>query len=344
MSSLITEPRRRRLSAVSNSRTRSSASSRISSSESRMTRNAPDALHRVAGEQLADEQAGRAFDRDQPHLAALAGLRQPHEAFDAVRHADQRIHRPAVLGAGKLQGDREAEIGNERERMRRIDGERRQQRKDVREEIIFEPGLLGLGDVGAVDQHDAGAAPARRAARATAPAGPPPAARPPRRCARAARPGVNPSGLCVAIPARTCARRPATRTMKNSSRLFGRDRQEPQPLEQRMLAIGGFFEDAAIEIEPGQLAIDEALRACGERRRRVPFSRFRQPLRRVQPKRPVVIDRDRRRLAAIGHGCALCLELHTFILCNDSTTHHSTAIRRRGGGAVKAPRRCDQLS
>ena len=41
ISSRITEPRRRRLSAVSNSRTRSSASSSISTSESRMTRNAP---------------------------------------------------------------------------------------------------------------------------------------------------------------------------------------------------------------------------------------------------------------------------------------------------------------
>ena len=32
--------------------------------------------------------------------------------------------------------------------------------------------------------------------------------------------GVSPSGLLVPMPARTCARRPATRTMKNSSRLF----------------------------------------------------------------------------------------------------------------------------
>ena len=45
-----------------------------------------------------------------------AGLRQPHEPLDAVRHADERVHRLAVLGAGKLQRDREAEIGNERER------------------------------------------------------------------------------------------------------------------------------------------------------------------------------------------------------------------------------------
>ena len=44
MSSLITDPRRRRFNAVSNSRIRSSASSRISTSESRVTRKAPSPL------------------------------------------------------------------------------------------------------------------------------------------------------------------------------------------------------------------------------------------------------------------------------------------------------------
>ena len=101
-----------------------------------------DALHGVAGKQLADEQARGCLDRDQPHFAAVAAVRQPHETLDAVRHADQRIHRLAVLGARKLQRDREAKVGNERERMRRIDRERRQQRKDVGEKVIFEPGLF----------------------------------------------------------------------------------------------------------------------------------------------------------------------------------------------------------
>src|ERR1700677_4028687 len=81
---------------------------------------------------------------------------QPHEPLDAVRHADERVHRLAVLGARQLQGHGEAEIGNERERMRRIDRKRRQQRENVREEIIFEPGLLRLADVGPIDEYDTG--------------------------------------------------------------------------------------------------------------------------------------------------------------------------------------------
>src|SRR6202035_5242200 len=79
-----------------------------------------DAFDGVAGKQLVDEQAGRAFDGDQPYLAIAATRWQPHETLDTVGQANERIHRPAVLGAGKLQRDREAEIGDERKRMRRI--------------------------------------------------------------------------------------------------------------------------------------------------------------------------------------------------------------------------------
>ena len=98
-------------------------------------------LDGVAGKQPADEQRGRLFQRDQAD-ALVGAARQPDEALDLLRHADERVHRLAVLHARQLQRDREAEIGNERKRMRRIDRERRQQRKHVREEMLFEPGAL----------------------------------------------------------------------------------------------------------------------------------------------------------------------------------------------------------
>ena len=68
----------------------------------------------------------------------------------------KRIHRLAVAVARELKRDREAEIWNERKRMRRVDRERRQQRKDVGEEILFQPRLLVFGQIVAVDQNDAG--------------------------------------------------------------------------------------------------------------------------------------------------------------------------------------------
>ena len=85
-------------------------------------------LDGVAGEQARNEQAGRLLERDQAdRVAVLAG--QADEALDLLRHADQRVHRLAVADARELQREREAEIGDERERMRRIDRERRQHRE-----------------------------------------------------------------------------------------------------------------------------------------------------------------------------------------------------------------------
>ena len=54
-----------------------------------------------------------------------------------------------------MQRDRKAEARDERERMRGIDRERRQQRKDVVEEVILDPAALGLGDFPGVDHDDA---------------------------------------------------------------------------------------------------------------------------------------------------------------------------------------------
>ena len=101
-------------------------------------------LDRVAREQPRNEQPGDLLERDQPHRAALGRRRQADEALDPLRHADQRVHRLAVAAARELERDREAEIGNERERMRRIDRERRQHREDVLQEIVFEPAAVGL--------------------------------------------------------------------------------------------------------------------------------------------------------------------------------------------------------
>ena len=128
------------------------------------------ALDRIAGEQPADEQPGGLLQRDQPHHAVLAAG-HADEAVDLAGHADQRVHRLAVGGARKLQRDGEAEARDEREGMGRIDRERRQQREDVVEEVVLDPGPFGLGDVLAVDQHDADVGQRCCAGRARSPAG-----------------------------------------------------------------------------------------------------------------------------------------------------------------------------
>ncbi len=51
-------------------------------------------LHRIAGKQLADEQADRLLERDRADRARTA-VRQRDETLDLVGHADQRVHRRA---------------------------------------------------------------------------------------------------------------------------------------------------------------------------------------------------------------------------------------------------------
>ena len=143
--------------------------------------------------------------------------------------------------------------------MRRIDGERRQQGKDLAQEVVFQPGLFLLRHLRAVDQHDAACsasswrklAPALLlVARETATASPMRAS-----CSA----GVRPSGLLMVMPARNWPLRPATRTMKNSSRLLAEIERNRTRSSSGWASLLGLLEHAAIEMQPRQLTIDEAL-------------------------------------------------------------------------------------
>ena len=194
--------------------------------------------------------------------------------------------------------------------MRRIDRERREQREDVRKEIIFQPSPLRLGDVGAVDEHDTGLA-ERRAQ-------------------------LEPLFLLIAHQEhdrfgnahQLLGRRQTLRTLGGDAgahlraqagyahheefvEVVRRDRQEPQPLEQRVLAVFRFLKNAAVEVEPGQFPVDEPFRAGGKFGCRMAFRTLREPLGGLQTLRRTMVECDRGRLATISHDCSLLLELHT---------------------------------
>ena len=215
---------------------------------------------RVAGKEARNEQAGRLLERDQAHRAALRRRRQADEALDLLRHADQRVHRLAVALARQLQRDREAEIGDERERVRRIDRERREHREDVAQEIVLEPGAVGLLEACRPRPARCSAPRAPRAARASAPADRSPGSRPPRRCASSCSDGVSPSGLLVGDAGAHLALEAGDADHEEFVEVVGRDRQEAHPLEQRMGGVLGLLQDAPVEMQPGQLAVDEAIR------------------------------------------------------------------------------------
>ena len=135
------------------------------------------------------------------------------------RQAQQRRHALAVLEVAQLQRDREAEIGNERERMRRVDRQRRQHRENLLQEMVLQPGELVLGRAGRRRCSRCPPCAAGRRGRTSCSAGLPAAVRLRAGSAPAAARACGRPGCAAAMPSRTWPARPATRTMKNSSRL-----------------------------------------------------------------------------------------------------------------------------
>ena len=215
---------------------------------------------RIAGKQPADEQAGQLLERNHPDGRASIGVRQADEAIDLAGNADERIHRPAVARAGKLQRDGEAEIGNERERVRGVDGERREQRKNLLQEMILEPGLFLLGHVRSVDQHDAllGERLAQFAPALLLVAG-------------QHRDGLGnagellgrrqPVGALGGDAGAHLALEAGDADHGEFVEVVGRDREKADPLQQRVGFVGRLLEHAPVEMQPGQLTVDESLRA-----------------------------------------------------------------------------------
>ena len=109
----------------------------------------------VTGEEAVDEQGHGLFEADE---AVLAGVvrRQANEALDAAGNAQQRGHVLAVGPARHLQRHRQAKIGDERERVRRVDGERGEHREDRIEEIVLQPVAVGIADAAGIDEVDVG--------------------------------------------------------------------------------------------------------------------------------------------------------------------------------------------
>ena len=119
------------------------------------------------GEQIIDA-VKRGIERDHktlPHLdrfrpaangAAIVELLKVLLRMTAERHAYERVHRLAVFDPRELQCDRESQIWDEGKRVCRINRERRQQGKNVRQEVLFQPGPLRLPEVTTFHQDHVG--------------------------------------------------------------------------------------------------------------------------------------------------------------------------------------------
>jgi len=222
------------------------------------------ALDGIAGEQPADEQTGGLLQRNQPHRAVLAGG-QADEAVDLAGHANERVHRLAVGDPRQVQRDGESEARDKRERMRRIDRQRRQQRENIVEEMILDPAPLGLGDIAAIDENDphfgqdaAQIAPDRllvagefrnRLVDQDKLLG-----------------GGQPVGTALGDALPHLGLDAGDAHHEELIKVIGGNRQKSHPFERGVAGIDRFLQHPAIEVQPGQLAIDEAFGAIGDRR------------------------------------------------------------------------------
>jgi len=214
------------------------------------------AYDRVAREQAMQIKPEDAFERDEAHRRAVR--RQAHEARQLLRHGKECRHRLAVTLARQTQRERETEIGYERKRMRRIDRQRRQNRKHLLAKFDVEPGAVGVGQFVGTQDRDAGIAKldAQRRPHLLLIADQPP-------------------GHLLHVADLLLRRQPVVADRGHARRdhalqaghahhvelveVRRGNRKKAEPLQKRMTRILCFFEDAPVEGQPRQFAVDEPI-------------------------------------------------------------------------------------
>ena len=182
--------------------------------------------------------------------------RQPDEAGELRRDRQQRVHGAERSLAHQLEPEREAEIRNEGERMRRIDGDRRQHRKDVAEEMLLEPVALLVGELPGAEHMNAGLAEQRLEPH-------PALLLLVGQLGDEAIDAVELLGWRQPVLARRLdagddlAAQAGHAHHVEFIEIRGRDGQEAQALEQRLALIGGLLQHPLVEMQPGKLPVDE---------------------------------------------------------------------------------------
>ena len=230
------------------------------------------ASRQESGKQARQEHADDGLDADEadrgdPILPRAVLRGQADEADKLHGDRQQRVHGRAVALAPQLHSHGDAAVLDERERMRRVDGKRRQDRQVLGFELVVEPfafgrpQLLGLDDVDAGRDHfgpQRGEAGLLVAAEAGGHAVDLDQLLDGRQAVLA---HLGDTGGDLAVE----AGRPHHVELVE---VGGRDRQEAQALEQWVARVVRFLEHAPIELKPGQLTIEEAGGAGGRRRDR----------------------------------------------------------------------------
>ncbi|MNJ39056.1 hypothetical protein D3C77_339190 [compost metagenome] len=209
---------------------------------------------------MVDEQQQQVFQRDVagPPRRRAPVRRQGPEAPHLRRHRHQGVERPVVAVSAQLQRQGEAQVGQEGEGVRRVDGHRRQHGEELVEELRLQPLAFGLGDAGALDDLDA-----RR--RHLLAQDPPLALLFGHQAAGGGVDLLQLLGRGQAVgrdhphPLAHLALQAGHAGHEELVQIVGRDGQEAHPLQQRVAFVGRLFQHPAVEGQPRQLAVDEAL-------------------------------------------------------------------------------------
>ena len=223
------------------------------------------AAHLVAGEKPVDEEPDHVLQRDVAD-GAFAGIGQPQEAVERHGKPKQPGHRLPPGRAEELQPDGEAEIGNEGEGVRRVDRKGREHREDRGEEFPLEPDavlprqlagphdldvfrrerLLQHGERGLLLElqlvdllEDLAQLLGRRA----------------------------PVGAALGDLLPDLAFEPGDAHHEELVEVGCGDRQEAHPFQERVGGVLRLVQDATVELEPGELPVDEALGPVSQLRR-----------------------------------------------------------------------------
>ena len=212
--------------------------------------------HLVARKQPVEMKEQQFLQGNEPMHAILC--RKRHETLDLGGHRQERAQRPLVRPTAQFQRKRVSFVRNERERVRRIDGQRRQDREDLIEEEVFEVRLVPLGQFLACQQADSVPCHFRLQ-------------RLPDLLMHVLQPtrvGVDQDELLGGRQAvRRRCRVPGMRKLAQPGHAHGvefvqvcrGDRQEPQPFQERNARILRFFQYAPVEGEPRQFPVDETV-------------------------------------------------------------------------------------
>ena len=219
-------------------------------------------LDLAAGEQVIEEERHQALQRDHPALGLASGRpagRQIPESSDLGGEGRERVEQPSVRNAPDLQHQRERQVRDEREGVRRIDGQRRQHREQLGQEARLQRGALGLGDFMGGDvaqsfarQFGAQLAPAGLLIGHQVGGG-----------------GVDPKellggGQAVLAdhpdPLAHLGLQPGHADHVEFVEVVGADGQEPEPLQQGVARVGALGQHSPVEGQPRQFAVEEARR------------------------------------------------------------------------------------